>query len=105
MERDVFATVKLLSSRVAGAPPTQALLSIYVFKAYGSAMRPKQNLQQVPNKGNGYVTANVVAQRYGVTGRYILQLAAAGTIPSLRLGKKCVRFNLEAVAAALEGGR
>lgn len=49
------------------------------------------------------VNADTVAARYGVSGRYILQLAAQGKIPSLRLGRKCVRFDPDAVAAALEG--
>jgi excisionase family DNA binding protein len=48
-----------------------------------------------------FVNANVIAAQYGVTGRYVLQLAAAGKIPSLRIGRKCVRFDEAAVAEAL----
>lgn len=48
--------------------------------------------------------AETIGARYGVTGRYILQLAADKKIPCLRLGRKCVRFDPVAVAAALEGG-
>ncbi len=61
------------------------------------------NIQNNQNKEKRYATATEVAKRYDVTSRYILMLAAAGTIPSLRIGKKCVRFNMEAVAEALEG--
>ena len=51
-----------------------------------------------------YVSAPVIAERYGVTGRYILQLAAANRIPHLRISSKCVRFDIAAVAAVLESG-
>ncbi len=50
-----------------------------------------------------YVDAKVVARRYSVTTRYILQLAAEKKIPHLRLGRKCVRFDEDEVAKALEG--
>ncbi len=52
------------------------------------------------------VAAPVVAKRFSVTTRYILQLADAGRIPCHRLGRKCVRFDLRKVEAALgvEGG-
>ena len=49
-----------------------------------------------------YVSAPVIAKRYNVTARYILQMAAANKIPSLRISSKCVRFDAAAVAAALE---
>jgi excisionase family DNA binding protein len=48
-----------------------------------------------------FVAAPVIARRLSVTGRYILQLAEAGKIPCIRLGRKCVRFSPPAVAAAL----
>ena len=48
-----------------------------------------------------FVKAGVIAARYGVTSRYILQLAAAGKIPSLRISNKCVRFDEAAVADAI----
>jgi hypothetical protein len=48
-----------------------------------------------------YVTAHVLAAKYRVTSRYILQLATAGKIPALRIGKKCVRFCPDAVAKAI----
>lgn len=66
------------------------------------------NKQHLPNNqtteedSRQHVDANVIAAIYGVSGRYILQLAAEGRIPCLRLGKKCVRFDPVAVANALE---
>jgi excisionase family DNA binding protein len=57
----------------------------------------KAIVEQAPE----FVAAPVIARRLSVTGRYILQLAVQGRIPCLRLGKKCVRFDANAVAAAL----
>jgi hypothetical protein len=48
-----------------------------------------------------FVTAQVIAARYDITSRYVLQLAAAGKIPCLRLGNKCIRFDEDAVAEAI----
>jgi excisionase family DNA binding protein len=48
-----------------------------------------------------YTSAEYLADKYNVSARYILKLAAEGRIPSLRLGRKCVRFSPEAVAAAI----
>ena len=47
------------------------------------------------------VAAPVIAHRISATPRYILQLAASGRIPCIRIGQKCVRFEPQAVAAAL----
>lgn len=47
------------------------------------------------------VAAPVIARRIAATSRYVLQLAAAGRIPAIRIGQKCVRFEPHAVAAAL----
>jgi len=47
------------------------------------------------------VAAPAIARRLSVTGRYILQLAAADKIPCVRIGPKCVRFNPNHVAKAL----
>jgi hypothetical protein len=47
------------------------------------------------------VPAHIIAKRISTSPRYILQLADAGRIPVLRIGKKCVRFEPFAVAAAL----
>jgi excisionase family DNA binding protein len=48
-----------------------------------------------------YVRAHEIARPLSVTSRYILQLAAQGKIPSVRLGHKCVRFNLAEVSQTL----
>lgn len=49
-----------------------------------------------------YVDARYLGKKYGVSGRHILMLAASKHIPSFRVGRKCVRFDEEAVAAVLE---
>ena len=49
------------------------------------------------------VSSSVIAKRYNVSARYILKLASEGEIPCTRIGKKCVRFNPELVAQAIEG--
>jgi len=48
-----------------------------------------------------FVDAQYLAAKYHVTSRYILQLATAEKIPCLRIGKKCVRFDPDAVAKAI----
>ena len=48
-----------------------------------------------------FVTAPVIARRLSVTGRFVLQMAEQNRIPCIRLGRKCVRFSPDAVAAAL----
>lgn len=52
-----------------------------------------------------FVSAEVIAKRYSVTSRAVLQWAAQGIIPSIRIGNKTVRFNTAAVRTALEGGK
>ena len=47
------------------------------------------------------VPASRIARRLSVTERYIHVLAAEGKIPSVRFGKRCIRFNEEAVMEAL----
>ena len=66
-----------------------------------------QNKPTTPNQTNlqklskAHVNADAIGAEYGITGRYVLQLAAEGKIPCLRIGKKCVRFDADAVARAL----
>jgi len=57
----------------------------------------KETIEQAP----ALVAAPVIARRISATSRYILQLAAAGRIPCIRIGAKCVRFEPQAVASAL----
>lgn len=60
---------------------------------------PKKTVvEQTPAE---FVAAPVIARRLSVTGRYVLQMAEQKRIPCVRLGRKCVRFNPDAVAAAL----
>jgi hypothetical protein len=55
-----------------------------------------------PGNGPVLVNAETIGTRYGVTGRFILQLAAKKKLPCFRLGKKCVRFDPVAVAKAFD---
>ena len=61
--------------------------------------------QSIPNEQTTgeavLVKSAVVARALSVTGRYILQLEEQGVIPSVRFGKRCVRFSLPAVLAAV----
>lgn len=68
-------------------------------------------MQHSPNKPNdltnlpalkALVDAEAIGSTVNVTGRYILKLADEDKIPCLRLGKKCVRFDPQAVAEALQ---
>jgi hypothetical protein len=50
----------------------------------------------------GFVNAHIIGKIYGISPRYVLKLASENRIPSLRLGAKCIRFDAEAVAIAME---
>jgi hypothetical protein len=63
----------------------------------------KHPINPQPGHERCFVRANVVAKHYSVTPRFILQLAAENRIPSVRLGVKCVRFDLNEVSKILEG--
>ena len=65
--------------------------------AFMKKATPKETTEQAP----ALVAAPVIARRISATSRYVLQLADAGRIPVIRIGKKCVRFEPHAVAAAL----
>lgn len=67
-------------------------------------MPKKPTITNEPNqrkRAKAHVNADAIGEEYDISGRYVLKLAAEGTIPCLRLGKKCVRFDPEAVAKAL----
>jgi hypothetical protein len=49
------------------------------------------------------VRAKVIADRYNVTERCVLQWGDSGKIPRIKIGKT-VRFDFNAVVAAIEGG-
>jgi hypothetical protein len=61
-------------------------------------------LQVVGEPSETFVSAEVVAKRYGVTSRAVLLWAAQGIIPCVRIGPKTVRFSLGAVRAVVEKG-
>jgi excisionase family DNA binding protein len=65
-------------------------------------MRDKPQVEDSSPDSREYVGAAKVASVYDVSSRHILNLAAAGTIPSIRVGKKSVRFNLNDVKKAME---
>ena len=58
-------------------------------------------LQNHSHNAQSLVNADVIGKRYGISGRYVLKLASEGKIPSLKIGRKCVRFDPNAVAKAL----
>lgn len=61
--------------------------------------------QSIPNEQTTgeavLVKSAAVARALSVTGRYVLQLEEQGVIPSVRFGKRCVRFHLPSVLAAI----
>jgi hypothetical protein len=69
---------------------------------------PTLTKKEVVEQAPVLVAAPAIAKAISATPRYILQLAAAGRIPVVRIGSKCVRFDPHAVAQALgfkwEGG-
>ncbi len=74
-------------------------------------MRKQQNIRNTQDTDSvevggksikEHVNADSIGATYGVSGRYVLKLAAEEKIPCLRIGKKCVRFDPQAVASALE---
>lgn len=82
--------------------------------SYVLLMRKHQNIRNTQHTDSleaggksitEHVNADSIGATYGVSGRYVLKLAAEGRIPCLRLGKKCVRFDPKAVALALEEPR
>ena len=62
----------------------------------------KTTIQKEQTTGEAVlVKSATVARALSVTGRYVLQLEEQGVIPSVRFGKRCVRFHLPAVLAAV----
>jgi len=50
------------------------------------------------------VPASVIAEEWGVTRAAVLNWAKQGLIPSMRLGKRCIRFDADEVREALRKG-
>ena len=64
-----------------------------------------QNKLTIPNNLSALKTlvdADAIGATLNVTGRYILKLAEGEKIPCFRLGRKCVRFDPQAVAEAMQ---
>jgi hypothetical protein len=59
---------------------------------------------EVSETGTQLVTAKIVAARYSVSERSVLNWKERGIIPHIRIGDKTIRFNMAEVIAALEGG-
>lgn len=67
-------------------------------------MTKRDRTTEMKEPANRFVGARFIARKYAVSERHVLLLAAAKEIPSIRVGRKCIRFSEAAVAAALEGG-
>jgi len=52
-----------------------------------------------------FVTAEFIAKKYKISTRLVYLKAADGSIPSIRVGAKCIRFSEAAIAAAWEDGQ
>lgn len=66
-----------------------------------SAGEPSCSSETVNAFGTAYVKASDIAKILNVSSRHIHNLANKRTIPSIRIGKKCVRFDFEAVMSIL----
>lgn len=67
----------------------------------GERVQPPKCVTPPDGIGPRLVNAVSIAKEFSVTSRYILQLAARGDIPCLRLGHKCVRFDPATTRAAM----
>lgn len=63
-------------------------------------MRPKEQTPQVDD-AERLADLKIVARRLGVSPRYVQQLARRKVIPVIKLGRRCVRFDLDAVMKAV----
>ena len=74
-------------------PNIRSILNLHMNNHINASQEPEER----------FVTSRFIARKYGITERYVLQMAASQKIPSLRIGRQCVRFDEQAVAAVLEG--
>lgn len=65
-------------------------------------MRKKPLVESFSPDSREYVSAAKIASIFDVSTRHILNLAAEEVIPSIRIGKKSIRFNLDDVRKAIE---
>ena len=63
-------------------------------------MRPKN--QPLPDESERLANLRMVAQRLGVSTRYVQQLVRKRAIPVIRLGRRCTRFDLPTVLTAVK---
>lgn len=99
--------------RMAGLPdpswvdqlPTEQIPKALVQLA-GLHCRLAARLAMAPQPGvasaDALVNAPTLAKRLGVPESHVRTLQRAGTIPSVRVGAKYIRFSIAAVAAALK---
>ena len=69
---------------------------------YGAAVRRTESKAAKIEASVRRVDAKFLAEKYNVSTRLILLMAADRRIPSIRIGR-CVRFDEAAVAKVLEG--
>ena len=61
----------------------------------------QSNKSEQSNQNGGLVKTITLAKKLVVSSRYVLQLAEQGRIPCVRIGAKCIRYNLADVGKAL----
>src|SRR5436190_13780025 len=63
-------------------------------------MRPKEQKPQV-DETERLADLKIVARRLGVSTRYVQQLTRRKVIPVIKLGRRCTRYDLDAVLKAV----
>jgi excisionase family DNA binding protein len=63
-------------------------------------MRPKEQKPKV-DEAERLADLKIVARRLGVSTRYVQQLTRRKVIPVIKLGRRCTRYDLEAVLKAV----
>lgn len=63
-------------------------------------MRPKEQKAAV-DEAERLADLKMVARRLGVSTRYVQQLTRRKVIPVIRLGRRCTRYDLDAVLTAV----
>jgi len=56
----------------------------------------------VPDDGETLANIKMVACRLGVSPRYVQRLVQRKVIPVIRLGRRCTRFDMQTVVAAVK---
>lgn len=63
-------------------------------------MQPKD--QVAPDDSDIFANIRTVARLLGISPRHVQRLAQRKVIPVIRLGRRCTRFDIEAVIAAVK---